>query len=65
MKVAIITPEEKDILIGKEFQKGVNFNPILDINNNWVISLQEIEQTQIFWLKSLKIIDYEQKIYEI
>ena len=39
--IAIITEQQKDILIGKTYDNVCFFNPIQDINDNWVIS--EIE----------------------
>jgi hypothetical protein len=39
--IAIITQQQKEILIGKTYDGVCYFNPIQDINNNWVIS--EIE----------------------
>ena len=65
--VAIITEEEKDKLIGRQFMTDVYFNPIQDINNNWVISSEEIEHCiydKFNWLKNLEIIPYEPKEYE-
>jgi hypothetical protein len=62
--VAIITEEQKDLLIGKEFRLDSYFNPIQDINNNWVISQQEINQNeneQLIWLHDLKLTNYKPK----
>lgn len=39
--IAILTTEQKDILIGKTFEIDSYFNPIQDLNDNWVISEQE------------------------
>ena len=39
--IAIITQQQKDILIGKTFDGTCFFNPILDLNDNFIIS--EIE----------------------
>ena len=39
--IAIITTEQRDILIGKTYDGVCFFNPIKDLNDNWVIS--EIE----------------------
>ena len=39
--IAIITTEQRDILIGKTYDGTCYFNPILDLNDNFVIS--EIE----------------------
>ena len=42
IKVALLTIEQKDLLIGKEFDKDSYFGPIQDNNDNWVISQTEI-----------------------
>jgi hypothetical protein len=39
--IAIITQQQKEILIDKTYDGVCYFNPIQDINDNWVIS--EIE----------------------
>ena len=44
-KIAIITEEQADELKTKHFN-GVNYNPIKDINNNWIISIIYLKQKQ-------------------
>jgi hypothetical protein len=61
MKVGKLTTEQKDLLIGKEFSVDSFFNPIQDLNNNWVISKQEMDSKKFDWLKDLEIIEYEIK----
>lgn len=39
--IAILTQQQKDILVGKTYDGTCYFNPILDLNDNWIIS--EIE----------------------
>ncbi len=39
--IAIVTTEQKNILIGKTYDGVCFFNPIQDANDNWIIS--EIE----------------------
>lgn len=39
--IAIITELQKDILIGKTYDSVCYFNPIQDLNDNWIISEQE------------------------
>ncbi len=39
--IAILTTEQKDILVGQTYDGVCYFNPIQDLNNNWIIS--EIE----------------------
>ena len=63
--VAIITEEEKDKLIGRQFMTDVYFNPIQDLNDNWVISSEEIDQSEdkeIISFKDLRINAHQAKI---
>jgi hypothetical protein len=34
------------------------FNPIKDANNNFIISIEEVEQSSIEWVKNLDLIHY-------
>jgi len=64
-QVAIITEEEKDKLIGRQFMTDVYFNPIQDANNNWIISSEEIDQSEdkeIISFKDLRLKIHEAKI---
>lgn len=61
MKVAKLTEKQKDFLIEIEVESGVKFNPIQDEKNNWIISLEEVEQTKSEWVKQLPLIDYKPK----
>jgi hypothetical protein len=63
IQVGLLTEEQKDELVGQEFMVDVYFNPIQDNNNNWIISIQEIEQcnNQFAWVKELELITYEPK----
>ena len=61
MIVYLLTEEQKKLLIGKEFAKDSEFNPIQDINDNWVISQEEVELAsykKIIWVKDLPGIEY-------
>jgi hypothetical protein len=59
IQVALLTTEEANQLKGVEIVKDNYFNPIQDKNGNWIISLEEVEQSTIEWLKDLPIIDYQ------
>ena len=64
-QVAIITEEEKDKLIGQQFMPDVYFNPIQDLNDNWIISSEEIDQSEdkeIISFKDLRINAHQAKI---
>ena len=60
--VGIITPTQKDQLIGHEWQPRSYFNPIQDCYNEWVISVEEIEgniNPDFPWVNDISpLIDY-------
>lgn len=60
-KVAILTEEQKDKLIGEYFCPYSYFNPVQDCNGNWIISQEEIIQcclVEFIWIKDLPLIDW-------
>lgn len=68
MQVGLLTLEQKEELIGKQFSKDSYFNPIQDLNDNWIISMEEINQCTnlaLIWVKDLPLIEFEPKIYEL
>ena len=77
MKIADLTQEEKaiyvgllsiaqkDLLVGQLFDEDSYFNPIQDDANNWIISIEEIEQNQnpeFGWLQNLEMIIFVPKV---
>lgn len=68
MKVALLTIEQKNQLLGLKYDYVQYFNPIQDFDDNWIISMEEINfcinKTNIEWIDNLKIINYNPKIYE-
>ena len=77
MKISDLTPEEKtiyvgllsvsqkDLLVGQLFDEDSYFNPIQDDNNNWIISIEEIEQNinrKFDWLHDLELIIFVPKV---
>lgn len=58
MKVYLLSEEQAALLIGLEFIPDNYFNPIKDANNNFIISIEEVEQCDIEWVKNLELIDY-------
>ena len=56
--VAELTEVQKDELVGQIYAPDSYFNPIQDINGTWIISLQEVEQCSIQWVKELPLIEY-------
>ena len=63
-QVGLLTETEKDSLVGQLYDEDSYFNPIQDINDNWVISIEEIEfnvNPEFMWVKDLPLIDYKPK----
>ena len=63
--VGLLTIEQKDLLVGQMFYEDSYFNPIQDDNDNWIISIQEIEQNQnptFVWLQDLEMIIFVPKV---
>jgi hypothetical protein len=64
IEVALLTEIEKDSLIGILYNEDCYFNPIQDINDNWIISIQEVDfciNPEYQWVKSLPLIQYQPK----
>ena len=64
MNVAILTIEQKDQLVGEQYANDSYFNPILDANDKWVISEEEINflaNHDFLWLNNLPISVYNPK----
>lgn len=62
--VGLLSLSQKNELLGQQFDEDSFFNPIQDVNNNWIISVEEIEfctNEAFFWVKDLEIIIYEPK----
>ena len=63
-QVGLLTEEQKDSLVNQLYAEDSYFNPILDLNDNWVISKEEINyctNEEYIWVKDLPLIDYEPK----
>tara|TARA_R110000822_G_scaffold118347_1_gene251056 strand:+ start:356 stop:559 length:204 start_codon:yes stop_codon:yes gene_type:complete len=56
--VAQLTESQAVELSTIEFIPDTFFNPIKDINGTWVISLEEVEQCSIEWVKELPLIEF-------
>lgn len=53
-----LTLEQKELLTGVEFMPNNYFNPVQDVNGDWFISKEEVEQCSIDWVKKLKESEY-------
>ena len=62
--VGLLTVEQKYILLIQQYAPDCYFNPIQDLNDNWVISVEEIANCvndEFIWVKDLPLIIYEPK----
>lgn len=62
--VGLLTVEQKDLLIGQLYAPDSYFNPVQDLNDNWVISVEEMAyctNEEFMWVKDLELIPYEPK----
>jgi hypothetical protein len=53
-----LTNEQAEQLKNIEYTTDMFFNPILDANNNYIISEEEVNATNINWVKELPKIEY-------
>ena len=64
--VGLLTELQKDELVGQLYAPRSYYNPVQDLNDNWIISVGEIEQCtneEFMWLKDLPLILFEPKQY--
>lgn len=64
IQVGLLTEIQKDELVGQLYDEDSYFNPIQDLNDNWIISVEEMEQCvnpNFMWVKDLPLIPYEPK----
>lgn len=62
--VGLLTETQKDSLVGQLYAEDSYYNPIQDLFDNWVISVEEMEfnvNPEFMWVKDLPLIDYEPK----
>lgn len=64
MEAYKLTYEEAQSLVGIQFMPDNYFNPIMDADGNHVISIEEVEQCSIDWVKALPLITYKPIISE-
>ena len=61
--VGLLTTEQKDQLVGRQYAPNSYFNPVLDGNDpaNWIISVEEMANcvnTDYEWVKELPLIPW-------
>jgi hypothetical protein len=62
--VGLLTEVQKDELVGVYYSADSIYNPIQDIDNNWIISVEEMIYTsnpETLWVKDLDLIEYKPK----
>jgi len=60
--VGLLTQEQMYSIIKKEYTTDSYFNPLQDLNDNWIISVEEMEyctNIEYLWVKDLPLIIYE------
>lgn len=63
--VGLLTIEQNDLIVGQQYTTDSYFNPIQDLNDNWVISIEEMnycDNNDYLWVKDLDLIIYEPKV---
>jgi hypothetical protein len=66
--VGLLTEVQKDELVGQLYAPDSYFNPIQDANDNWIISIEEIENNvnpSFEWLQDLEMIIFIPKEYTL
>jgi len=64
INVGLLTIQQKDQLVNNWYDEDSFFNPVQDIDDNWIISQEEMEQnknTDVAWVKDLPLIEYKPK----
>ena len=66
MKVGLLKEAQKNQLVGQLWEPDSYFDPVLDCNDNWIISLEEINgntNPDFTWVATLPQIDFCKKQY--
>jgi hypothetical protein len=61
IQVGLLTEIQKDELVGQLYDLDSYFNPIQDLNDNWIISIEEMQQNEnpnFTWVRDLPLIEY-------
>ena len=63
-QVGLLTESQKNELVGQLYDEDSYFNPITDLDENWIISVEEMEfcvNPEFQWVKDLPLIEYKPK----
>jgi len=66
--VGLLTEVQKDELVGQLFDEDSYFNPIQDAADNWIISIEEIENNvnpSFEWFQDLEMIIFITKQHDL
>jgi len=64
IQVGLLTEPQKNSLVGQLYDEDSYFNPITDLDENWIISVEEMEfcvNPEFMWVKDLPLIEYKPK----
>ncbi len=62
--VGLLTEVQKNDLLLQQYAPDCYFNPLQDLNDNWIISVEEMANCvndEFIWVKDLPLIIYEPK----
>lgn len=63
-QVGLLTEAQKDSLVGQLYDEDSYFNPIQDLYDQYIISVEEMDfcvNPEFMWVKDLPLIDYKPK----
>jgi hypothetical protein len=63
-QVGLLTESQKNEIVGQLYDEDSFFNPITDISDQWIISVEEMEfcvNPEFVWVKDLPLIEYKPK----
>ena len=58
MKVGRLTEQQRNDLTGVMYDNDTYYNPSLDGLGEWFISTQEMDKSDLQWVKELPLVDY-------
>jgi hypothetical protein len=67
IQVGLLTESQKNELLGQLYEEDSFFNPLQDLDDQWIISVEEMEfcvNPEFQWVKDLPLIEYKPKPVE-
>jgi hypothetical protein len=64
IQVGLLTESQKNELLGQLYEEDSFFNPLQDLDDQWIISVEEMEfcvTPEFQWVKTLPLIEYKPK----